>query len=237
MMAVPFFYCNHYIKGQQLITLEEDTSKHIVQVLRMSNGEALNLTDGCGHLLQCTITDAHKKHCAVTVNQSHFTPPVVKKVHIAMGLLKNANRWEWFLEKATEIGINIITPLLTKRTEKDKFRTDRMQTICISAMLQSQQLWLPQLTEPVYFDKFIQQNNAQLKLIAHCEEEQERKPLSAIDIPEGETLMLIGPEGDFTGEEIDTALQENYIPVSLGVTRLRTETAGIVAASILAGKR
>jgi 16S rRNA (uracil1498-N3)-methyltransferase len=232
-MPVPFFYCSHYTAGQQEITLDEDTSKHIVQVLRMVNGEAVNLTDGKGHLLECVITDAHKKHCTVAVEQTVFTTAPSRQIHIAIGLLKNANRWEWFLEKATELGVSIITPLLTKRTEKDKFRFDRMQTICISAMLQSQQTWLPQLAEPVAYDKFITTHKAGLQLIAHCEEGQERKQLPTMAIPDGETILLIGPEGDFTHEEITAALQQAYIAVSLGNTRLRTETAGIVGASIL----
>lgn len=232
-MPVPFFYCNHYTKGQQQITLDEDTSKHIVQVLRMVNGEAVNLTDGKGHLLECTIIEAHKKHCTVTINKSAFSAAPSRQIHIAIGLLKNANRWECFLEKATEIGVSYITPLLTKRTEKDKFRYDRMQTICISAMLQSQQVWLPILAEPMAYDKFITSKKEGLQLIAHCEEEQERLQLAAMNIPDGETTLLIGPEGDFTVEEIALALQQQYKAVSLGVTRLRTETAGIVGAALL----
>lgn len=232
-MPVPFFYYAHYQTGQQQITLDEDTSKHIVQVLRMVNGEAVNLTDGKGHLLQCTITEAHKKHCTVAVSKTDFTDAPSRQIHIAIGLLKNANRWEWFLEKATEIGVSYITPLLTKRTEKDKFRFDRMQTICISAMLQSQQVWLPILAEPMAYDKFISSKKEGLQLIAHCEEGQERLQLAAMDIPDGETTLLIGPEGDFTVEEIALALQQQYKAVSLGVTRLRTETAGIVGAALL----
>lgn len=232
-MPVPFFYCAHYQAGQQLITLDEDTSKHIVQVLRMVNGEAVNLTDGKGHLLHCVISDAHKKHCTVTVHTAEFTTAPLRQIHIAIGLLKNANRWEWFLEKATEIGVSHITPLLTKRTEKDKFRFDRMQAICISAMLQSQQVWLPILAEPMAYDKFISSKKEGLQLIAHCEEGQERQQLAAMAIPDGNTTLLIGPEGDFTVEEIAIALQQQYKAVSLGVTRLRTETAGIVGASLL----
>ncbi len=232
-MPVPFFYYAHYQKGQQQITLDEDTSKHIVQVLRMVNGEAVNLTDGKGHLLECSITEAHKKHCTVAVNTTGFTAAPLRQIHIAIGLLKNANRWEWFLEKATEIGVSHITPLLTKRTEKDKFRYDRMQTICISAMLQSQQVWLPVLQEPVGYDKFITAHKGGLQLIAHCEEGQERQQLAAMPIPDGETTLLIGPEGDFTVEEIALALGQQYKAVSLGATRLRTETAGIVGAALL----
>jgi 16S rRNA (uracil1498-N3)-methyltransferase len=232
-MAVPFFYCNNYTPGQQQLTLDEDTSKHIVQVLRMVNGEAVNLTDGKGNLIQSVITDAHKKHCTVQITHITYTPPATRQIHIAIGLLKNANRWEWFLEKATEIGVRFITPLITKRTEKDKFRFDRMQSICISAMLQSQQTWLPVLVEPISFEQFITTSPAGLRLIAHCEEGQERNSLAALDIPEGQSVLLIGPEGDFTTEEISLALQQQYVPVSLGVTRLRTETAGIVGATLL----
>ncbi len=232
-MSVPFFYCSNYTAGQQQITLDEDTSKHIVQVLRMDSGKPINLTDGKGHLLQCTIIDAHKKHCTVSVLHATFTPATSNQIHIAIGLLKNSSRWEWFLEKATEIGVSIITPLLTKRTEKDKFRFDRLQTICISAMLQSQQVWLPQLQAPVLYDKFIDNTKAALQLIAHCEEAKEKRSISTMELPKGETILLIGPEGDFTTEEITLALNNKYVAVSLGDTRLRTETAGIVGASLL----
>ena len=232
-MALPFFYIDNY-SGQKQIVLDEDTSRHVVQVLRMKEGEQLNLTDGKGSLLTCEITDANKKHCHVEVRAKNDSPKPLIQVSIAISLLKNTNRFEWFLEKATEIGVREIIPLICERTEKEKFRHDRMNAICISAMLQSQQCWLPVLHEPVQFENaVIRKFENCLKLIAHCEDDKKKK-LSDFQIdPFSNCQILIGPEGDFAPKEIDGALQNGYQPVSLGETRFRTETAGVVAAAML----
>ena len=136
-----------------------------------------------------------------------------------------------FLEKATEIGVNEIIPLLCERTEKEKFRYDRMKGILISAMLQSQQAWLPQLHQPTAFDELVKKATTEQRFIAHCLPEQKQNLLSLI--PHRSSIILIGPEGDFTEKEIAVALKLNFIPVALGQTRLRTETAGVVAATLL----
>lgn len=229
-MTFPFFYIKSYDSKQEQIVLDEDNSRHIVQVLRMKQGEQLNLTDGKGSLLTCTIADDHKKHCTVTIDKTEFSEQAGKYITIAISLVKNTNRFEWFLEKATEIGVREIIPLICERTEKERFRLDRMQGICISAMLQSQQAWLPVLHEPVTFEKIGEWKSPGLNLIAHCIE-QDKKQLK--EIPAGRSLICIGPEGDFTSAEIGLALQENFVPVGLGETRLRTETAGVVAAALL----
>ena len=232
-MALPFFYISEYAPSQKEIVLDEDTSRHVVQVLRMKEGEKLNLTDGKGNLITAEVIDAHKKHCAVNVLESRLMPQASRKITIAISLLKNTNRFEWFLEKATEIGVSEIIPLICERTEKQKFRFDRMKGICISSMLQSQQTWLPILSEPKQFDDMvIQQFDQQQKFIAHCDESSVKKQLSTFQ-SFNSSIILIGPEGDFTKDEIKLALENNFIPVSLGETRLRTETAGIVAASLL----
>src|SRR6185295_1150290 len=132
-MALPFFYIAEYNSSQKQIVLDEETSKHIVQVLRMKKGELLNLTDGKGNLLNAEISDDHKKHCEVKITDSRLTIHDSRKITVAISLLKTSNRFEWFLEKATEIGIHEIIPLICKRTEKQKFREDRMQNILISA--------------------------------------------------------------------------------------------------------
>lgn len=231
-MALPFFYITGYNSSQKQIVLNEETSRHVVQVLRMKAGELLNLTDGKGHLIIGEITDEHKKHCTVLVQKANYKEPGIRKVAIAISLIKNTNRFEWFLEKATEIGVTEIIPLLCERTEKEKFRYDRLNGICISAMLQSQQTWLPLLHEPVEYNKFIGQSQAEQKFIAHCEEGN-KQPLNLQIRTTAHQLICIGPEGDFTSAEIQLALQYNYKPVSLGETRLRTETAGVVAATLL----
>ncbi len=235
-MALPFFYLESFDASQQLITLNEETSKHVVQVLRMKEGEQLHLTDGKGNLLLAQITDAHKKQCTVQVKSTSYKPQAARKITIAISLVKNSNRFEWFLEKATEIGVAEIIPLLCERTERQHFRFDRMKGIVVSAMLQSQQTWLPVLHEPVKFENALRQtspSNGILKLVAHCEETA-KNPFSNFQIDQfANSIILIGPEGDFTNAEIESALQQNYIPVTLGETRLRTETAGVVAAALL----
>jgi len=230
---LPYFYIHAYEKGQPEIVLDEDNSRHIVQVLRMAAGNPLLLTDGKGALLKGMILDAHKKKCIVQVQASDYQPAPEKKTCIAISLLKNASRFEWFLEKATEIGIGRIVPLLCERTEKQHFRQDRMQNILISAMLQSQQAWLPDLGGPTPFAHIVERAEQQQRFIAHCLEE-ERISLADIPLAPGPTpIILIGPEGDFSRNEIELALQYKFLPVTLGRTRLRTETAGIVAATLL----
>src|SRR6188474_2278774 len=168
-MALPFFYINEYNTSQKEIVLDEDTSRHVVQVLRMKEGEKLNLTDGKGSLIIAEVIDAHKKHCSVKIIDTRFTTHDSRKVAIAISLLKNTSRFEWFLEKATEIGVSEIIPLICERTETQKFRYDRMKGICISAMLQSQQIWLPVLQEPKRFADLLMSEFADYeKLIAHC---------------------------------------------------------------------
>ena len=231
-MTIPLFYIREYNSLQKEIILDEETSRHVVQVLRMKKEEKINLTDGKGNLITTEIADAHKKHCRVEVIDSRLTTHNSRLVTIAISLLKNTNRFEWFLEKATEIGVAEIIPLICERTEKQKFRFERMKGICISAILQSQQCWLPLLHEPMQFDNLtIQQFNGSQKFIAHCDETSDKKNLSTLQ-PFNSSTILIGPEGDFTKKEIELALKNNFIPVSLGDTRLRSETAAIVAASL-----
>ncbi len=229
---LPFFYYSDYTPGQQEIILSEETSRHIVQVLRMRIGEMLQLTDGLGHLLTVSIMDDHKKKCLVQVKETAFYERDNNKNIIAISLLKNAGRFEWFLEKATELGITEIIPLLCERTEKQHFRKERMKNILVSAMLQSQQVWLPEMDDPQQFSAVVENAKAQKKFIAHCIE-AEKTALRNVTDNSTSQIILIGPEGDFTASEVALALHQNFVPVSLGNTRLRTETAGIVAATLL----
>lgn len=198
----------------------------------MKPDDLLHLTDGEGSLLTGKIRDAHKKHCLIEILERQQAAPPTRQVTIAISLLKNANRFEWFLEKATELGVSRILPLICHRTEKEKFRADRLKSICVSAMLQSRQLWLPRLWEPASLEKLIPTFSEKQRFIAYCSEEEERTGLAA-RAPFTEAVILIGPEGDFTNEEISLALAAGFSPVSLGNTRLRSETAGIVAATLL----
>jgi 16S rRNA (uracil1498-N3)-methyltransferase len=231
-MVLPFFYVHDL--SNTSIALDEDASKHMIGVLRMEKGEELLLTDGKGKKAQATIVDDHRKKCVVSISSVQTEEQNRNKVAIGISLIKNATRFEWFLEKATEIGIQEVIPLVCTRTEKEKFRFDRMQSILISAMLQSQQCWLPLLHEPTNFEKLMTTTYIN-KYIAHCLPEQ-RTSLRDVTKSNESSLILIGPEGDFTPEEIRQALANNFTPVMLGNTRLRTETAGVVAATLLSIK-
>lgn len=234
-MSLPFFYSEEIKVTTEPFILNEETSKHVAQVLRMHQGEQLQLTDGKGNVFIAEIIGDNKKKCSVKILSNTFQAASLKNTSIAISLVKNAHRFEWFLEKATEIGVNEIIPLICSRTEKQHFRMERMSGILVSAMLQSQQAWLPLLHEPVKFTtyiKSIKEATFVKKFIAHCREDDQRLPLNSQQ-PFGNSIILIGPEGDFTIDEIELALQNNFVPVALGNTRLRTETAGIVAATIL----
>lgn len=231
-MSLSYFYIEQFDASQKEIFLDEDTSYHIVQVLRMKPDEKLQLTDGKGNLATGHIIECHKKHCTVQIETATCRQPAPGKVTIAISLIKNTSRFEWFLEKATEIGVTEIIPLICERTVKEKFRYDRMKGIIISAMLQSQQCWLPVLHEPMAFEQFVKQESTAQKFIAHCEEGSKQSLHYHIG-PSSHRLICIGPEGDFSQKEIDLALKQNFIPVSLGETRLRTETAGVVAAALI----
>jgi 16S rRNA (uracil1498-N3)-methyltransferase len=233
-MDLPLFYKENTDDAYNLLTLDEETSKHVVQVLRMGRGDLLRITDGNGRLLTAEIVKDHKKHCEVKIIDSAFSEYPARKISIAISLLKNASRFEWFLEKATEIGIREIIPMICERTEKQHFRYDRMKNICISAMLQSQQVWMPKLPQPIKFNSLFENLQYHQRLIAHCNEGEKRNLSATMEPTAGSTLILIGPEGDFTSEEVALAGQNEFRPVSLGETRLRAETAAVVAAAVLA---
>jgi len=239
-MPLPFFYKEDLVASSNDIVLDEATSKHIVQVLRMQNGGQLQLTNGKGILFTAEISDNNRKKCTVTVIQKSEIENRKSKISIAISPVKNNTRFEWFLEKATEIGVTEIIPLICSRTEKTVFKFERMKSILVSAMLQSQQCWLPLLHEPVQYGKLWQSSKTlpkldeyQQKFIAHCINDAKRNLADMINDVLSSKIILIGPEGDFTPDEIALALQNHYSAVSLGETRLRTETAGIVAATLL----
>ncbi len=228
-MALPYFFVRDL--HQASVQLDEDTSKHMIGVLRMQTGEEVLLTDGKGSKARATIVDDNRKRCVVQITSAEREAEKTCRVSIGISIIKNASRFEWFLEKATEIGVSEIVPLLCDRTEKEKFRYERMNGILVSAMLQSQQAWLPLLHPPTAYPTVVKQASAEGKLIAHCLPGQKQQ-LSSVGRQQS-SLMLIGPEGDFTPKEISLALESGFVPVALGNTRLRTETAGLVAATLL----
>jgi 16S rRNA (uracil1498-N3)-methyltransferase len=232
-MASPYFYFAHLATMADEFVLNENSSRHIVQVLRMQPGEELRLTDGKGLSVKASILDANKKKCRVRILEKQKQDAPKRKLLIALSLLKNTSRFEWFLEKATELGISEIVPLKCARTEKQQFRMDRMQGILESAMIQSQQVWMPVIYEPQPFEKWVQQAKADQKFIAHCEPGTKNKLSELLNTSLSSQLILIGPEGDFSSEEIKSALENQFVAVELGDTRLRSETAAVAVAVLL----
>jgi 16S rRNA (uracil1498-N3)-methyltransferase len=230
---LPLFYSDKIDEGSDSIVLDEDTSRHIVQVLRMKKKERLELTDGKGKVFTVAIADDHKKKVVINVQESTYKPQDGRSITIAISLLKNANRFEWFLEKATEIGISEIIPMICERTERQHFRVHRLQNILVSAMVQSRQCWMPQLREPISFREMVESAAHQQKFIAHCIEEEKRNLSDMVDSSLSAQIMLVGPEGDFTEQEVRMAINHQFVPVTLGENRLRAETAGVVAAALL----
>ncbi len=211
--------------------LSEEESQHCVRVLRYTRGDEILLTDGRGTTYTARITNPHPKHCEFEIiSQEKQQKAHNFHLHIAIAPTKNIERLEWMIEKCTEIGIDEITPLLCRFSERKQIREDRLEKIILSAAKQSLTPYLPKLNPLTTFEQLIQHADEEKRFIAHCYKENKRELAEEIGKAIGkDTLVLIGPEGDFSEEEIKLALQNNYIPVSLGNTRLRTETAGVVA--------
>jgi 16S rRNA (uracil1498-N3)-methyltransferase len=210
-----------------LYTLNEEESKHCIKVLRLQKGDVIYLVDGKGGFFTTHIIDDHPKKCTVEVVESKRE--FGKRnyyLHIAVAPTKNIERFEWFLEKATEIGIDEITPVICQRSERKEIKPERLNKIIESAMKQSIKAYHPVLNEAVSFKKFVEQKTDATKLIAHCME-GEKKMIS--NVKSANTTILIGPEGDFSEEEFLLAEKSHFIPITLGESRLRTETAALAA--------
>lgn len=223
------FYNPDISEDTENFFFDKEESKHIIKVLRKKEGDNLFVTNGLGFLFKTEIILASDSKCQVKIVSSEKSNPLKYKLHLAVAPTKMNDRFEWFLEKATEIGITEITPIICDHSERKIIKTDRFDKIILSAMKQSLQYYLPKLNEPISFKDFIkQQKNEGFNLIAHCEE-TDKKSLKEILKPNENVTILIGPEGDFSEKEINLALENYYIPVTLGNTRLRTETAAVVA--------
>ncbi len=207
---------------------DKEESKHIIKVLRKKEGDTLFVTNGLGFLFQTEITIASDNKCTVKIISFEQQEKPKFYLHLAVAPTKMNERYEWFLEKATEIGLQEITPIICEHSERKVIKTDRFQRILESAMKQSLHYYLPKLNEPISFRDFINKENKGQKFIAHCEETDKKSLKNELKTNQDITV-LIGPEGDFSVKEIQSALEQNYIPVSLGQTRLRTETAAVVA--------
>ena len=217
------------ISGSSCV-MDENESRHCVRVLRMPKGDKVTIVDGQGGFYEGIITDLDPSACRIRITES--TTGFEKRgyrLHMAVSPVKNQERFEWFIEKSVEFGIDEITPLICRFTEKQNVKTERINNIIISAMKQSLKAYRPLLNEPVRFGEFMAGRHSGIKLIAHCNPGYALKNIGQVYEKGMDALILIGPEGDFSREEIDMALAGGFTGVSLGNSRLRTETAGIAA--------
>lgn len=222
------FYNPHLNETLTSFVFDKEESKHIIKVLRKKESDILHVTNGLGFLFTTEITIASDTKCTVKIVSFEKQEAPKFHLHLAVAPTKMNERYEWFLEKATEIGIHEITPIICEHSERKVIKIDRFQKILESAMKQSLHYYLPKLNEPITFKDFIKTQNSGQLFIAHCEE-VEKKSLKNELKTNKDVTILIGPEGDFSVKEIQLAIDANFIPVSLGATRLRTETAAIVA--------
>lgn len=214
--------------------LNEDESLHCVKVLRHKVGDIIQVIDGNGTRAIGKIEAAHAKQCAVSLSEKEVVKQTRQyKIHIAIAPTKNIERIEWFVEKAVEIGVDEISFIKCKNSERTVIKDDRLKKVAEAAVKQSQQAYIPKLNSLVDYKEFIKKDTSDIKLIAHCEKESKQHLKQYITSNKSYTI-LIGPEGDFTKGEIAIALSTSYIPVALGDTRLRTETAGLFACNALA---
>ena len=222
------FYSPNISERDTTFNFDKDESRHIVKVLRKKIDDSLQITNGKGWLFEAKITAASPKKVTVAVLSATSKPKRNFNLHLAVAPTKMNDRYEWFLEKATEIGIEEITPIICDHSERKVIKIERYEKIMQAAMKQSLHYFMPKLNAAISFSEFIEQNFSEQKFIAHCEEVNKKSLKSQLDV-NSDCLILIGPEGDFSVKEIEIALRHNFIPVTLGETRLRTETAAVVA--------
>ena len=225
------FYVPNLASGN---VLPEEESQHAVKVLRLQVGSGITVVDGIGGFYNAQITNPHPKHCGFEIieSQTEFGKRDYK-LHIAIAPTKNIERLEWFIEKATEIGIDEITPVICRFSERKIVKEERLEKIIISAAKQSVKAYFPKLNPLCTFDELLKTQSASQKFIAHCYDEDKRLLQTEIQ-KSTDILILIGPEGDFSIEEVQKAISLGFAPVSLGKSRLRTETAGVVACHTVA---
>ena len=222
------FYNSELDTSIKTFNFSKDESRHIVKVLRKSTGDLLMITNGKGWIFEAEVIIPNHNKCVVSILKSTFETPRPYTIHLAVAPTKMNDRYEWFIEKATEIGVDIITPIICQNSERKIIKTERFEKILQSAMKQSLHCYLPSLAPAIRFSEFIKMPQEGATFIAHCEDGEKLKFKDQIEAKKSITI-LIGPEGDFSPKEIELALNHQYIPVSLGASRLRTETAGIVA--------
>lgn len=227
------FYAPELDKDSKTFTFDSGESKHILKVLRSKVGDQLHITNGKGLFFIARITESNPKSCIIEIVDIKKDHPKKYWLHMAVAPTKMNDRYEWFLEKATEIGIHEITPIICKRSERKVVKLERFNKVVQAAMKQSFQSYLPKINEAVTLDEFMSASSEGLLFIAHCEN-SERFELKRRVAPDKPITILIGPEGDFTPTEIKKAIKQGYLPISMGQNRLRTETAAMVACTTVA---
>ncbi len=227
------FYNSNIDVDTTNFSFDKEESGHIVKVMRRNSGDILMVTNGLGQLFTTEIVLASTSKCMMKVNAVETIKSSDYKLHLAVAPTKMNERYEWFLEKATEIGISEITPIICERSERKIVKNERFDKIILSSMKQSASCYLPKINEPILLKDFLQIAFEGQKFIAHCEDSQKILLKNAADLKTN-TLILIGPEGDFTENEIVEAKENNFRAISLGNSRLRTETAAVVACHTLA---
>ncbi|TJY31873.1 16S rRNA (uracil(1498)-N(3))-methyltransferase [Pontimicrobium aquaticum] len=227
------FYNSDINEHTSQFAFSKDESRHIVKALRKKTGDTLYITNGKGWLFEAQIEVADLKNCMASIVSKSYQEPKPYKVHLAVAPTKMNDRYEWFLEKATEIGIDSITPIICDHSERKVIKPERFEKILQSAMKQSLHYYLPKLNKAIPFSEFVKQQHEGQLFIAHCEDTKKQSLKNQLK-PNTNVTILIGPEGDFSVKEIAMALERQFIPVTLGNTRLRTETAAIVACHSIA---
>jgi len=223
------FYNPNIIESSKEVIFDKEESRHIYKVLRKQEGDVLMLTNGKGFFFESKLVSTNPKQCIAEINNSSKQPPLPYHLHLAVAPTKLNDRYEWFLEKATEIGITEITPLICDHSERKVIKPERYEKIIQSAMKQSLKAYLPQLNPAISFKDFVEKNHSEKNLlIAHCEDTKKESLKNIIHTGES-SLILIGPEGDFSLSEIEMAINKHFKPITLGASRLRTETAAVVA--------
>lgn len=219
------------------LTLPEEESRHCARVLRLVEGDEIEVIDGAGTLYRCRISMAHAKHCGVEIVSQEVCPPHWgSKIMIAVAPTKNLDRMEWMAEKCTEMGVDRITPLLCRHSERKVLKTERLHKIMVAAMKQSLKAQMPRLDEMMPIESLIEEDFDGQRFIAYCDESlprDERKSLAQVYDPSRDAMVMIGPEGDFDPKEVEAALNAGFIPVTLGESRLRTETAALMSVATI----
>ncbi len=223
------FYHPEVTEGDREVVFPKEESRHIIKVLRKKEGDELHLTNGKGWMFTTKLIAASPHKCTARILSSEKEPPAPYHLHMAVAPTKMNDRYEWFLEKATEIGVHEITPIICDHSERKVVKLNRFERVLQSALKQSLHTRFPILNEPVPFSIFLQQPHEGQRFIAHCENAEDKNLLSKRITKKSKAVVLIGPEGDFSSEEIKLALAKGWEAVSLGSSRLRTETAAIVA--------